>query len=114
MFSFSGDLGFIILVIVLGSFLVSVNSLLNFFLLCEIIWIGLYFICIIYGSWGDSLLFCIWGIVFLCLATSETVVGLSLILLKDNLEVGIREFQNSQVQHSGRGYNFSKFWSSII
>ena len=114
MFSFSGDLGIIIIILIIGSFLISISSLLNFLLLCEVIWISIYFVCILYGSWADSLIFCIWGILFLCLATSETAVGLGLILFKNNIDEITKELTNRNGQQIVKGRNFSKFWSSLL
>ena len=58
MFSGITDIGFIILLISLSGFLLLVN-LLHLLLICELVWISVYLISIIYGCAVDSLLFCI-------------------------------------------------------
>ena len=109
MFSASGDLGFLIILFALSGFLICVNNILNYILLCEVIWIGLYFICVIYGSWADSLLLCVWAIIFLCLATSESVIGLSLILFKNNIDENLKNFNTENRKKQVRGKNYSQF-----
>ncbi len=95
----------------LGAFLVVAGNLLNIILLCEVVWICLYFYFVSVGSDSDALLIFIWGLFFLCLATGESVIGLSLLLFKFAIEGSIRKFYGSGGE-GNLGKKYSKFWNS--
>jgi len=56
------------------------------------------------GGGGDALLFIMWGFLFLCLATSESVIGFSLLLFKFNIDGNIG-YEGGGVKNRG----YSKF-----
>jgi hypothetical protein len=55
-------------------------SLLNYFFLCELCWLGVFTLCSIYGMLLDSLLFFLFGLLLLGVATGESVLGLLLLV----------------------------------
>ena len=104
MFNSINDLGFVIFVSGMGGLLVIATNLVNFLLLCEIVWVGVFYVCVVGGAGNDALLFVIWGLMFLCLATSESVVGFSLLLFKFSVD--------NSVNYGGEGVKsrgYSKF-----
>lgn len=66
----------------LGSFLLVNASLLNFILLSEVLWVGLYLLAVLYGTYVDAANLVAWALFLLCMATAESVIGLSLLMFR--------------------------------
>lgn len=66
----------------LGAFLLVNSSLLNFILLSEVLWVGLYLMAVLYGTYVDSANLVAWALFLLCMATAESVIGLSLLMFR--------------------------------
>ena len=71
-----------ILIITLGivSFWAAAPNMIAWILTAEIIWIGLYVFYVTAGAQFDALTFAVCGLVILCLATSESAIGLALLI----------------------------------
>ena len=82
---------FLIFLIGLGGFLFISPNLLNFILLSEITWISLYTLAILSGTYLDAALLISWGLFLFCIATAESVVGLSLLMFKFILYHNVRD-----------------------
>lgn len=63
-------------------FIVITPTLINFILVSELIWVGIYNVLVCAGIETNALLYLIYGLLVLCLATAESVVGLSLVMFK--------------------------------
>ena len=68
--------------IILFFFIFSIINLLNLLLLIETIWISLFIYMILKSHIYDSLLILLFSFFSLTLATAETTIGLSILLLK--------------------------------
>ena len=66
----------------LGAFLLVNTSLLNFILLSEVLWVGLYLLTVLYGTYVDAANLVAWALFLLCMATAESVIGLSLLMFR--------------------------------
>ncbi len=112
---FVNSINFSLLFLALGiaGFLLISPNALNMLLMCEVVWVGIYFYGVNIGLGSDSLLVFIWVVLFLCLATGESVIGLSLLIFKFAVEGTIRQFYgvSSERQLVGKGY--SRFWRTI-
>lgn len=73
----------------LGSFLLVNSSLLNFILLSEVLWVGLYLMAVLYGTYVDAANLVAWALFLLCMATAESVIGLSLLMFRFILYHGV-------------------------
>lgn len=82
---------FLIFLASLGGFLLISPNLLNFILLSELMWIGLYVMAILLGTYLDSAILIAWGIMLFCIATAESVIGLSLLMFKFILYHNVRD-----------------------
>lgn len=71
-------------------------TLINFIILCEIIWICFYNIIVYFGIEMATLTYLIYGILILCLATAESVIGLTLIMFKFILFGSVKFRSNSK------------------
>lgn len=79
------DFFFFSLWINLISFLILNSSLLNLLIVCELFWVILYIYFSILSVYLNSMIIFLTGIYILCIATSETTIGLSLLILKSNI-----------------------------
>lgn len=70
------------MICVIISFLVIIPTLINFIILCELLWISIYNIIIFTGIECASLTYIIYGLLILCLATAESVIGLTIVTFK--------------------------------
>jgi NADH:ubiquinone oxidoreductase subunit K len=93
----------------LGGFLVICPNILNFILLSEIIWISLYSIIVIYGAYVDSAILLSWGLFLLCVATAESVVGMSLLMFKFILYHNVRDeyYNNINKTNNSKKLNYT-------
>jgi NADH:ubiquinone oxidoreductase subunit K len=66
----------------LGAFLLVNSSLLNFILLSEVLWVGMYLLAVLYGTYVDAANLVAWALFLLCMATAESVIGLSLLMFR--------------------------------
>lgn len=71
---------FFILITSLIGALYVIPSLVYWLLLAELIWISIYLYCASQSVLFDALSFFIFGFFILCLATSESAIGLSLLI----------------------------------
>jgi len=77
----------------LGAFLLVNTSLLSFILLSEVVWIGLYLLAVLYGTYVDAANLVAWALFLLCMATAESVIGLSLLMFRFVLYHGVANAQ---------------------
>lgn len=73
-------LSFLIISISLLSFIYILPNFIMWMLIAEILWIGIYTSFLQYSSLYDAICLLIGGLLILCLATSESAIGLSLVL----------------------------------
>ena len=111
MFVSGADFSLVCLAIAFGAFLFLAPNILNTVLLCEIVWIGIYFYGISVGGVSDSLAILVWSVLVLCLATGESVVGLSLLMFKFALEGTIRKIYGQIEGRRTVGKGYSRFWN---
>lgn len=95
---------FILIMVSLISFTLVTPTLINFILLCEIIWIEIYNLIIICSITYDALLYLIFGILLLCIAAGESVIGLSLLMFQF-LVFGIYNNKNSSLNSNGKYFS---------
>lgn len=89
---------------VLIAFLFTAPVLINLLIVCELLWVGFYNIIIYSGIEFATLTYLAYGLLILCLATSESVVGLVLIMLKFVL-VGFIKFKTKNIQLKNLAYS---------
>ena len=66
-------------------FLVSFSNLINLLILCELFWIIFFVYFSILSTHFNSMIFFLISIYILCIATGETTIGLSLLILKSSI-----------------------------
>lgn len=64
------------------SFFIITPTLINFIILCEIVWVGIYNIILYFGIEAAALTYLVYGLLILCLAAVESVIGLTLVVYK--------------------------------
>lgn len=93
------DFLFIILFINLSSFVFLYTTFLNILIICELFWIIIYIYFSILSIQFNSIIIFLTGIYILCIATSETTIGLSILVLKWNLFGSINNFNILNVKN---------------
>lgn len=111
MFSGALDFSLLLLIFSLGSLIILGLNILNFILLCEIIWINFYFYLILLGINNDSLSIISWVLCFLCLATGGSTIGLSLLMLKFTLDGRVGEPYGVGNEKAGVAKGWNIFWN---
>jgi NADH:ubiquinone oxidoreductase subunit K len=81
-----------------GALLGRRRSLLHLVLYAEIAWVGLYVFMVLLGTVADSAALAMWALLLLCLATAESAVGLSLVLVRFTLYGAGRTLEDAQAQ----------------
>lgn len=84
--------------------LVATPSLINFIIIGEVVWVGFYSLVICIGIEAAALTYLIYGLLFLCLATAESSIGLVLLLNRFIL-IGSMKVDNKWEKLRGGGYN---------
>ena len=113
MFVHIGDVGYITLVLGFVGLIISSGNLLIFVLFCEIVWISFYYVLIFAGAIYDSLLIVIYGIYLLCVATSETGIGLNLLLLKFKTDGNLKYLNIQKSRQGKKNKNYRGFWGKL-
>lgn len=84
------------------SFFILNSNLLNLLIVCELFWVILYIYFSILSVYLNSMIIFLTGIYILCIATSETTIGLSLLILKSNIFGSIN---NNNLINTGNSKN---------
>jgi NADH:ubiquinone oxidoreductase subunit K len=66
-------------------FIISFSNLINLLLLCELFWIIFFIYFSVLSVYYNSVIIFLVSIYILCIATGETTIGLSLLILKSTI-----------------------------
>lgn len=94
------DLTVFLLWAVFAALLLSHTSLYNLLILGEMLWVSLYVYSSLLSSLYDSLFFFIIAVYMLAIATGETVVGLSLLIVRMSVFGSIHNYDNYSAKNS--------------
>jgi len=80
-------------------FIVSFSNLINLLLLCETFWIIFFIYFSILSVYMNSMLIFLISIYILCIATSETTIGISILILKSSIFGSLNNFNNFNLKN---------------
>lgn len=86
------DFLLIILLLNLSSFIFLYTTFLNVLIICELFWIIIYIYLSVLSIQFNSIIIFLTAIYILCIATSETTIGLSILMLKLNIFGSVNNF----------------------
>lgn len=98
------NFAFILVSCIFLSFFIITPVLINFIILCEIVWVGMYNIIVYFGIEVAALTYLIYGLLILCLAAVESVIGLTLIIYKF-IVFGTIRLRGTGMKRKRYGYN---------
>lgn len=98
---------FVFIILSFIGFILIVPTLINFILLCEIVWIGIYMLVITYSVSYDALLYLVFGILLLCVAAGESAIGLALLMFQ-YMMFGMIKITDSSLLSTGNYLN--NYW----
>ena len=93
------DFFLLILWLFFFSFIIVINNLLNLLIFSELIWICLYLYSSLLSTSLNSMFLFIVGLFLLGIATCETAIGLTLIILKTSIFGSINNFDSLNYQN---------------
>lgn len=73
-------------------------------MISELVWVGFYNLIVYYGIELGTVTYLIYGLLILCLATSESVIGLTLVMFKFIL-YGSVNFKKNNLKVKNLGYS---------
>lgn len=80
-------------------FIFSFSNLINLLLLCEIFWVIFFIYFSILSIYFNSMIIFLIAIYILCIATSETTIGLSILILKSSIFGSINNINNLNLKN---------------
>lgn len=80
-------------------FLLSFSNLINLLLLCETFWIIFFIYYSVLSVHTNSMIIFLISIYILCIATSETTIGISILILKSSIFGSLNNFNNLSIKH---------------
>lgn len=105
------DFFLLLLLINFFGFLVSFSNLINLLLLCELFWVIFFIYFSMLSAYYNSMLIFLVSIYILCIATSETTIGLSILILKSSIFGSLNNLNFLNIKNTK---NFNKFKINLI